>query len=76
MGLVITTGGIGGKERMGAGILTGGSNPNDMEVVEDDMPEERRNVEVIAGSCVCQAGSVGTDPYGPGRLRNCGAAAA
>ena len=38
--LVITAGGIGGKERIGAGILVGGPNPNDMELVDDDVPEE------------------------------------
>ena len=40
MGLVITAGGIGGKERMGAGVTAGGSNPNDTELVDDYMPEE------------------------------------
>ena len=56
-GSVITAGGIGGKEKMGAGILVGGSNPNDMELIDDDMPEEcRKVVVVVAGSCVRQAG--------------------
>ena len=73
----MSTGGVGGKERIGAGALVGGSNPKDTELVEDDTPEEcLKVVMVVVGSCVCQADGVWTESYGPGRLRHCGAAAA
>ena len=39
MGLVIVAGGVGGKEGIGVGWIIGGSNPNDKELVDDEIPE-------------------------------------
>ena len=40
LGVVIIAGGLGGKERMGAGAIAGGSSPKDMVLMDDDIPEE------------------------------------
>ena len=73
--LAIDVGGVGGKDGIGVGWINGGSSPNDMELVDDEIPEVWRRVEVITGCCVCQAGVVWVELYGLGRLCDGGAAA-